>query len=100
MHFPDIVSSVLSAVRTILWLSGFGCWLTMVVSMFQVVAQRQPGLPVWPNAWESPFNWLFRPSQLTPAGLRSRKRCFAAAVGFVVCVALCVLTAAEAGVTR
>jgi hypothetical protein len=44
--------------------------------MFRTVANRKEGVPLFPNWYESPFNIIFRPHQLTERGLIARRRCF------------------------
>jgi hypothetical protein len=61
---------------------GIGCGACAVYNMFRAALNRKPGVPFFPSAFESPFNILFVPSDLTPAGLRYRRRTFA-------CVLLC-----------
>jgi hypothetical protein len=47
-----------------------------VVFATKAIQMRKPGRPLQPSLMESPFNYLFRPSELTEAGLRARKKCF------------------------
>jgi hypothetical protein len=44
---------------------GFACWFICVINMFRAVQYRKPGVALFPSWYESPFNILFYPSQLT-----------------------------------
>ena len=76
---------------------GFVCWFVVAINMFRTVANRKPGVPLFPNWWESPFNILFRPSQLTETGLSARRWCFYGGVGFLACWALGILVGLTTG---
>jgi hypothetical protein len=65
------------------------CWWIGIMNMFRTVANRKLGVPLFPHWWESPFNILFRPWQLTDRGLDARRKCFLGMLGFV---AFCVLS--------
>jgi len=52
------------------------------VNMFRAVAHRKDGVPIFPSWYESPFNILFQPSQLTDQGLSARRWCFYGFGGF------------------
>jgi hypothetical protein len=65
-------------------LSGMACLVVVLVNMFRAVANRKEGVPLFPNWYESPFNILFRPSQLTDRGLSARRWCFYGVVGFFI----------------
>jgi hypothetical protein len=61
-------------------------WFVGVVNMFRAVANRKEGAPLCPHWYESPFNYLFRPSQLTDRGLSARRLCFYGFVGFFLSI--------------
>lgn len=67
-----------------MFFGAFVCWVIATVNMFQVVANRKEGVPLFPHWWESPFNVVFRPQHLTDRGLAARRRCFYGTIGFIV----------------
>ena len=66
-------------------LGGFVSRFIALINMFRAVAYRKPDVSLFPHWWESPFNPLFRPAQLTDRGLATRRWCFYGVIGFVVC---------------
>jgi hypothetical protein len=79
-------------------LGGFVCGFIVVVNMFRTVANRKPDVPLFPNWWESPFNILFRPSQLTDRGLSARRCCVDGSLGFLVCLVVAAFIAVTTGI--
>jgi hypothetical protein len=55
------------------------------INMFRMVRHRKPGVPLFPNCLESPFNIMFRPAQLTDTGLKARRKMFIGVLGFIGC---------------
>jgi hypothetical protein len=76
------------------------CWFIAAINMFRTVAYRKPGVPLFPHWWESPFNILFRPSQLTARGLEARRWCFYGVVGFLVCGGFVMIVGVSTGVAH
>ncbi len=81
-------------------LGGGTCWFVAVINMFRTVANRKPDVPLFPSWWQSPFNILFRPSQLTERGLSARRWCFYALAGSLVCWAFGMLVALTTGMVK
>ena len=81
----ETLQDIASKAAVLCALMGVACWALAIVNMFRMVRHRKPGVPLFPNAWESPFNIMFRPGNLTDRGLRARKLTFLGTVGFVVC---------------
>ena len=71
-----------------LFLAAFASWVIVLVNMFRMVANRKPGVPLFPGGLQSPFNIVFRPHQLTEAGLRARRLCLWGTLGLVLSMAL------------
>jgi hypothetical protein len=76
------------ALAIALMLIAAACWLTSVINWFLVVMNRKPGLPLFPNWFESPGNYIFRPGSLTDKGLRARRWVFVGVIGFFACIGL------------
>jgi hypothetical protein len=47
---------------------GAASWVCGVYFMFQTVAHRRPGVPLFPGPLQSPLNVLFQPDRLTERG--------------------------------
>jgi hypothetical protein len=76
----------------------FVCWFIALINMFRTLAHRKPGVAIWPHWWESPFNILFRPEELTARGLVARRWCFFGVAGFLACFVLFLLVGIPTGV--
>ena len=79
---------------------GFFWFFVAVINMFRAVANRKPDVPVFPNWWESPFNIIYRPCQLTERGLSARRWYFYGLVGFIVCWAIGILVGLATGIAK
>jgi hypothetical protein len=68
-----------------------GCavfWFMAAINMFRMVRHRKPGVPLFPNWFESPFNIVFRPLDLTDVGLKARRKVLIGFCGFLACWAV------------
>jgi len=68
--------------------------------MLRAVAHRKAGVPIFPNWYESPFNILFRPAQLTERGLAARRWFFYGIAGFVAFYVAAIAVGSLTGVAR
>ena len=71
---------------------GFACWAVALVSMLLAARRRRSGAPR-PAPFEGRFDVIYRPSLLTPAGLRHHRRCLLALGGVLLCCAFAALAA-------
>ena len=53
----------------------FGAAASALYFGIKATRNRQPGVPYFPGNFQSPFNILFRPGQLTDAGKLARRNC-------------------------
>jgi hypothetical protein len=81
-------------------LGSFLCAFLVLVNMFRAVANRKEGVPIFPSWYESPFNILFRPHQLTERGLRARRLCLYGFAGFWLFAMLAVAIGTLTGVAH
>jgi hypothetical protein len=83
-----MLEAVFGTIVAVAFVAAFTFWFIGVVNMFRVVANRKDGVPLFPNWFESPFNILFRPSQLTDRGIIARRKCFYGFIGFILSCAI------------
>jgi len=79
---------------------GFACWFICVINMFRAVQYRKPGVALFPSWYESPFNILFYPSQLTDRGLAARRWCFYGLCGLISCWIFAAIVGLSTGVAN
>jgi hypothetical protein len=63
---------------------GMACWLYALFNGIQAVKFRKPGVPLFPNWRNGPFDVLYHPENLTERGLVARKRFYFAFVAFFI----------------
>src|SRR5947208_2891465 len=69
---------------TAVFIALFGGVISYFYFATQATLNRKPGVPYFPGNWQSPTTILFRPEQLTEAGLRARRRCIASVIVVVL----------------
>jgi hypothetical protein len=97
MNAMEVIGGLVVAVA---FLCAFSSWVIATVNMFRTVANRKDGVPLFPNWYESSFNILFRPSQLTDRGLSARRWCFYGVAGFIISCALAIAISELTGVAQ
>ena len=81
-----------------LWTIGVIAWFAILVFGFKAVRRTRAGVNRWGGeTMGNPANVLFRPSLLTPEGLRYRRKCFFAVGTFITAVAVGLLFGALTG---
>jgi hypothetical protein len=84
---------MLSALVALTLVLAFGSIISAICFAGEASRNRKPGVPYFPGRWESPNNILFRPDQLSPAGLVARRRCFISLAVFAGAFAILLLLA-------
>jgi len=87
-----VVHSIAITLLKVVLIVGFAVSLIgMGIFGLLTVMGRNPGQPLQPSWFESPFNYLFYPSRLTADGLRHRTLCFRFAWAFLFFVLCSIL---------
>jgi hypothetical protein len=88
-----MLEAIIGTIVAAAFIGAIASWFIAVVNVFRTVANRREGVPLFPIWFESPFNILFRPAQLTDRGLIARRRCFYGVIGFVLSILIVCIAA-------
>ncbi len=66
--------------------------------MVRMTLNRKPGVPYFPGSFQTPYNIIFHPEQLTERGLQSRRRVVYGVLGMLIAGGVAALIGAVTGV--